>query len=115
VLGDATRIGQALLNLVSNAAKYAPAGTEVVVSTAPEAGRVRVAVTDTGPGVPADFRDRAFTRFAQPDPSDPRSRGGTGLGLAITRELITRMGGSVGYTSEPGATAFWFELRRADR
>jgi len=107
---DAARIGQVLANYLSNAAKYAPAGSTVQVATDTGARRVRVSVRDTGPGVPAAFRDRAFERFAQADPDDPRSRGGTGLGLAISREIVLRHGGEVGYASRPGDTTFWFEV-----
>jgi len=107
---DAARIGQVLANFLSNAAKYAPPRSMVEVGTDAGPHRVRVSVRDTGPGVPAGFRDRAFERFAQADPDDPRSRGGTGLGLAISREIVLRHGGEVGYASEPGDTTFWFEV-----
>ncbi len=107
---DAVRIGQVLANFLSNAAKYAPPASTVRVATEAGPHRVRVSVRDTGPGVPAGFRDRAFERFAQADPDDPRSRGGTGLGLAISREIVLRHGGEVGYASQPGETTFWFEV-----
>ncbi|MEX2548773.1 MAG: ATP-binding protein, partial [Nitriliruptoraceae bacterium] len=110
VQADAIRIGQVLANYLSNAAKYAPPGSTVQVRTAAGPAQVRIAVCDTGPGVPAAFRERAFERFAQADPNDPRSRGGTGLGLAISREIVLRHGGDVGYSSQPGDTVFWFEL-----
>ena len=73
--------------------------------------RVRVSVTDEGPGVPIDFRDKVFDKFAQADSSDTRKRGGTGLGLAISKQLVERMGGSIDFESIEGRGAcFFFEL-----
>lgn len=113
VTADRGRLEQILANYLSNAVKFAPAGSVVEVAMARHDGCIRTAVTDRGPGVPADFADRAFTRFAQADPTDQRSRGGTGLGLAITRELVEAFGGEVGYDSVPGRTTFWFDLPEA--
>ena len=71
----------------------------------------RVEVRDHGPGIPDAFRGRIFEKFSQADASDSRLRGGTGLGLAISKELVERMGGSIGYESEHGAGAtFYFDL-----
>ena len=112
---DADRIGQVLRNLLSNAVKYAPAGSTVEAHVHPGEDVVRTEVVDRGPGLPDGFRVRAFERFAQADPDDPRSRGGTGLGLAISREIVQRHGGEIGYRSRPGDTRFWFSLPRADR
>lgn len=111
VNGDPDRIEQVLTNLVSNAIKFSPAGESVYVTTAQQGGRVRVEVCDRGSGVPEEFRDRIFSKFAQADSSDTRSRGGTGLGLAIVREIATRQGGSAGFEDrEGGGSIFWFEL-----
>jgi signal transduction histidine kinase len=72
---------------------------------------VRVTVTDKGPGIPEEFRGRLFQKFSQADSSDTRQKGGTGLGLAICKEIIERMGGSVGVDSIPGKGAsFYFDL-----
>jgi PAS domain S-box-containing protein len=113
VAADRGRLEQVLVNYLSNAVKFAPAGSVVEVAMSRGPGRVRTEVIDRGPGVPADFAERAFTRFAQADPTDHRSRGGTGLGLAITRELVEAFGGEVGYDSVPGRTSFWFDLPEA--
>ena len=110
---DVARVEQVLANLLSNAAKYAPEGTEVEVglrSVPDVADRVRVEVVDHGPGVPSELVERVFERFVQADPVDPRSRGGTGLGLAISREIVERHGGRIGLDQGPGRTCFWFEL-----
>ncbi len=114
---DPDRLHQVLINLLSNAAKYAPPGTEVGVTLgrAPagtaEESRVRLVVTDCGPGIPADKLDSVFDRFVQVDQSDSRPQEGTGLGLAIARDLVAAMHGTLVVTSEPGVrTAFTVEL-----
>ncbi|MBT9568993.1 MAG: PAS domain S-box protein [Thiobacillus sp.] len=108
---DAHRLQQVMANLLSNAAKFSP--EDGIVRVEAEVGDtvLRVAVKDDGPGVPTEFRDRIFQKFSQADSSDSRNKGGTGLGLAITRELVERMGGTIGFESEEGAGAcFFFEL-----
>jgi signal transduction histidine kinase len=72
---------------------------------------VRVAVTDSGPGIPEAFRGRIFEKFAQADGSDTRKKGGTGLGLSICRAIVERLGGTIGYETAAGqGTVFYFEL-----
>jgi PAS domain S-box-containing protein len=113
--GDSTRIKQVLLNLVSNAVKFTAEGSVVVgVSLMSRHGgdaRLRFEVADTGIGVDPEALDRLFRPFEQADASTTRNYGGTGLGLAIARELVQRMGGTIGATSVPevGST-FYFEL-----
>lgn len=107
---DADRIQQVLANYLSNALKYAPPGSAIELRVIVAEAMARAEVIDDGPGLPAGFEDRAFDRFAQGDPVDPRSRGGTGLGLAISRELVHRFGGRVGYERRGERTCFWFEL-----
>jgi len=108
---DSLRLVQVLSNLLSNSCKFAPAGSsvEVAVCTGPES--VRMSVIDRGPGIPESFRDIMFEKFSQADSSDTRSSGGTGLGLAISKELVERMGGTIGYDSVEGAgTTFFVDL-----
>jgi signal transduction histidine kinase len=111
VIADADRIVQVCVNLLSNAAKFSPADGQVTVQLAVVGGVARVSVIDNGPGIPAEFHDRMFQRFAQADASDRRAKGGTGLGLSICRSIVQAHGGSMAFTSEPGVrTEFYFEL-----
>jgi signal transduction histidine kinase/DNA-binding response OmpR family regulator/HPt (histidine-containing phosphotransfer) domain-containing protein len=106
VVGDGARLRQVLVNLVGNAVKFTAAGQVVVTLSGEPAGdRVacRIAVSDTGIGIPAGQRHRLFRSFSQVDPSTTRSHGGTGLGLAISRRIARAMGGDITVASEPGA------------
>ncbi len=77
--------------------------------------RVKISVRDEGPGVPANFRGRIFGRFAQADSSSTRAKGGSGLGLHITKDIVERMGGTIGYESAEGAGAtFWMSFPAAE-
>ncbi|WEK57092.1 MAG: ATP-binding protein [Candidatus Brevundimonas phytovorans] len=112
--GDAGRLRQVMLNFLSNAVKFTgKGGVTLRVGGAPDAEgrwRLRVAVTDTGIGIPAEKIEQLFERFTQADASTTRVYGGTGLGLAISRRLIEIMGGEIGVDSRPGEGAtFWFE------
>jgi signal transduction histidine kinase len=112
-LGDRDRIQQVLVNLIDNAVKYSPDGGEVKVATVPGATSVRVEVVDQGLGIGAGEQHAVFEKFYRADPQHRAVPGGTGLGLYICRELVQRMGGSIGVRSEPGAgSTFWFELPR---
>jgi signal transduction histidine kinase len=111
VSGDEDRLLQVLTNLMSNAVKYSSAGSSVMLSAAIRDGLVRIAVADRGPGVPEEFRERIFSKFAQADGSDTRRKGGTGLGLSISRAIVEKLGGTMGYDSVSGKGAtFYFEL-----
>ncbi len=111
VTGDADRLRQVLAALVDNALRHAPPGGEVRLRARAAAGRARVEVEDTGPGVaPADL-PRVFDRFYEADPARDRVAGHTGLGLAIVKALVEAHGGRVGVENVVGAGAcFWFEL-----
>lgn len=103
VLADRERLGQVLDNLLSNALRYAPAGSEVRLGVEGGPGEVVLAVADEGPGLTEEQRELVFERFYRIDPSRSRALGGSGLGLAIVRALVELMGGRVWATSEgPG-------------
>lgn len=108
---DRERLLQVMTNLLSNAAKFSPEGEAIAVSAAIRDKFVRVTVADRGPGVPLEFRGRIFGKFAQADSSNTRRHEGTGLGLAICKSIIEKMGGHIGFKSEPGqGAAFYFDL-----
>lgn len=108
---DRSRLKQALNNILSNAIKFSPDKGEVRVRAEKANGYTRILVTDQGPGIPESFRGRIFQKFAQADSSDTRGKRGTGLGLAITREIMSQMGGRVGFDSVEGHGAtFWLDL-----
>ena len=106
IVGDAARLRQVLLNLVSNAVKFTEEGEVVVHVGAEPTGassyRLEFAVRDTGVGIPEDRMDRLFASFSQVDASTTRRYGGTGLGLAISKRLVELMGGTMWVESEEG-------------
>ena len=111
IVGDPDKLEQLLTNLISNAIKHAPEGSEVEVFCVQDGGKLRVEVRDRGAGVPQEFRSRIFGKFAMADASDSRAKGGTGLGLAIAREIARRHGGEIGFDDrEGGGTVFHLGL-----
>ena len=103
--GDPTRLGQILLNLLSNAAKFTERGEiglYLSVTLADRVGQLNFKVWDTGIGIPPDRIGALFAPFIQADNSTTRKFGGTGLGLTISKQLAQAMGGSVEAQSEPG-------------
>jgi signal transduction histidine kinase/AmiR/NasT family two-component response regulator len=109
---DSARIRQVLLNLVGNAVKFTEKGRVGVSARYDvDTGQLRIAISDSGPGLAADVRGRLFQRFSQVDGSISRRHGGTGLGLAICKSLVDLMGGTLGVESQPGAgSTFWFAV-----
>jgi signal transduction histidine kinase len=108
VQGDADRLTQVLTNLLSNAAKFSPAGGTVEVAITRQDAHLRVGVSDHGSGVPEDFRARIFGKFAQADGSATRKNGGAGLGLSIAKAIVERHGGRIDYISKLGHGATFF-------
>lgn len=114
-LVDRDRLDQVCVNLLSNAIKFSPQGGTVTLALVPGDLTHRIIVQDQGPGIPLEFQPRIFGKFAQADSSDSRAKGGTGLGLSIVREITMRMGGAVGFDSEPGqGSTFFVDLPSAE-
>ncbi|HEV8412928.1 MAG TPA: PAS domain-containing protein [Bryobacteraceae bacterium] len=113
--GDADRIRQVVINLVGNAVKFTHSGHVLIaveyLAVDSSGAQVKVSVTDTGIGIPAEKFEVLFDAFTQADTSTTRRYGGTGLGLAISRKLVDLMGGSIHVESavDQGST-FWFAL-----
>jgi two-component system phosphate regulon sensor histidine kinase PhoR len=102
VEGDARALEHVLSNLVDNAVKYCPSGTKIVVSARLEDDRVRLAVSDSGNGIPSEHLPRLFERFYRVDAGRSRELGGTGLGLSIVKHMVEAMHGAVSVQSEVG-------------
>ncbi|KAB2963223.1 transporter substrate-binding domain-containing protein [Zoogloea sp.] len=116
LLGDPTRLNQALLNYLGNAVKFTSAGSVTLRCRPLEQTAthlcLRFEVSDTGIGIDSTVTERLFMAFEQADNSTTRHYGGTGLGLAITRRLAEMMGGEAGVSSSPGeGSVFWFTVR----
>jgi PAS domain S-box-containing protein len=116
LMGDPTRLQQALLNYATNAVKFTETGTVTLRAFMQEetatSAMLRFEVQDTGIGITPEAMSRLFSAFEQADNSMTRKYGGTGLGLAITRRLADLMGGKVGADSTPGVgSTFWFSVK----
>lgn len=111
VLADTQRLLLALNNLVANAIKYNREGGNVFLAcNATQPGWVRIAISDNGPGIPAELRNQLFQTFNRLG-AEAGAIGGAGIGLSIVRQLIEGMGGRVGVDSRVGAgSTFWVEL-----
>jgi signal transduction histidine kinase len=108
---DERRLLQVFSNLLSNAIKYSPESGEVLITVQCADHKVRIAITDKGKGIPAEFHGRIFEHFSQADSSNTREKGGTGLGLAICKEIIDFHGGKIDFDCSPvNGTTFYFEL-----
>ncbi|TMV03816.1 HAMP domain-containing histidine kinase [Ruegeria sediminis] len=111
VNADKLRLLQVFANILSNAAKFSPSGSEVLVSVHANADRARVLFADNGIGLSEDDRDKVFERFTQIDSSDTRNIGGTGLGMNISKHIMDALGGSITYERNAGpGTTFVVEI-----
>ncbi len=111
ILANRYLIEQAVLNLIYNAIKYSPEGSEVILSAKTTKACVKISVKDYGSGIPLEHQKRVFERFYRVDKSRNRKEGGTGLGLSIVKNIAVIHGGEVGLVSEPGrGSDFYLQL-----
>lgn len=109
--GDYDRLIQVMTNLISNAVKFSPPQGTVSIEIKMQGHQVMVSVTDEGPGIPTEFQDRIFNKFAQADSASTRSKGGTGLGLSIVKAILDKHNSKISFTTEEGkGTTFYFCL-----
>jgi len=114
VLADRDQLSQILLNLIENGIKFNKPGGSVTLEAQRIDGQVRVAVRDTGIGIPGTSLTRIFERFYRVDAGRSRAEGGTGLGLAIVKHILEAHGGTITCTSEIGSgSTFVFTLAAA--
>jgi signal transduction histidine kinase/CheY-like chemotaxis protein len=111
VLGDPTRLRQIAWHLLTNAVKFTPVGGTVEVRVERSADSALLVVSDSGPGIPAEFLPRLFDRFTQADGSTTRTAGGLGVGLSLVRDLIEMHGGLIQASNSSGRGGAVFEAR----
>ncbi len=108
--GDESRLIQVIVNLVTNAAKYSPAGGAIDIAVQVAATDILVTVADRGSGVPPAARGRLFDRFVRLE-NATGDESGMGLGLFVAKNAVAAHGGQIGYTERPGGgSIFWFRL-----
>ena len=107
---DPDAVERILGNFLSNAAKYAPPDTTITISVEPSGSRALLAVSDQGPGIPADERTRVFTRFYRSETEATHRTRGAGIGLAIVKEFADRLNASVAVDSAEGGGARFVAL-----
>ncbi|MCC7529737.1 MAG: HAMP domain-containing histidine kinase, partial [Candidatus Melainabacteria bacterium] len=108
---DEERIIRVLTNLIANAIKFSPDGSNIVVSTTPVKDGILFEVKDQGRGMPAGEQEKIFERYHQVDSSDEAEKNGSGLGLTICKALIEAHQGTIGATSKEGeGSTFWFRI-----
>ena len=111
VNADRLKITQVIYNLINNAVNYAGEDKTIVLRQLIEEDRVRIEVTDTGEGIPAEKLPDIWDRYYKVDKEHKRAQAGTGLGLSIVKNILDMHGGSYGVRSSPGnGSTFWFEL-----
>lgn len=99
LMADPDRLIQALTNLLGNAVKFSPRGSEITLTASPRGDNVALSVSDRGRGIPPEKLASIFERFQQVDASDARDKGGSGLGLAISRSIVRQHGGEISVES----------------
>ncbi len=108
---DKARFFQVLSNLLSNAAKFSPAGGQILLSAEVMGDKVRIKVVDHGSGIPESFQNRVFQKFSQAQTEETKDRGGSGLGLHISQKLVELMKGRIGFETKNGiGTTFWVDF-----
>jgi signal transduction histidine kinase len=113
ILADVTAFGDVLTNLLTNAAKFSPAGRRIIVSATRADGAVDMSISDEGSGIPREEQGRIFDPFYQL-PSSKGSRRGTGIGLTIAKRFTELQGGQIAVVSEPGlGSTFWVTMPAA--
>ncbi|MBA3723388.1 MAG: helix-turn-helix domain-containing protein [Candidatus Levybacteria bacterium] len=111
IYGDRDRIGQVLINLISNAIKYSPRSDKIIVTTKATKNTVIACVQDFGIGIPKDKQEKVFERFYRAEDKSIETYPGMGLGLYISSEIIKRQGGKIWVESEQGkGSIFCFSL-----
>ena len=112
-LVDRDVVARIMQNLLGNALKFTPPSGEVTMAVEANDDRVRVAVSDTGPGIPREYRERVFEKFGQVEAVSRGQKLSTGLGLTFCRMAVEAHGGRIGVDSETGrGSTFWFVLPR---
>lgn len=115
VIADERRIGQVLLNFISNSVKFNPPEAEIRISVERLSMEIEVSVTDEGPGIPDEERVNLFRRFVHRGNGSERAEAGAGLGLSVVKAIVEAHGGRVGVRDAPGGgSVFWFTLSVAD-
>lgn len=109
---DATRLSQIVSNLLDNARRYTPPGGAITVDLRADDDAAQITITDTGPGIPEEERDRVFERLVRLDAGRDRDHGGAGLGLAIARALARAHGGDLTCPPHQGGAQFRLALPR---
>lgn len=108
---DHTRLAQVVANLLSNAAKYTPAGGDITLTAEARDGMAEISVTDNGVGIPPEMQSRIFEIFAQVEDHLSRAQGGLGIGLALVKQLVTLHGGVIDVVSAGEGQGSMFSVR----